>query len=117
MPANNNRDDGKLSFFGHRSLNSLAVLKGELALALKESGQTIEEMVDRLNSRISLEKLHTKGKGGLVSEATVDKWPEPDSLDHVPPLKLMPAICRTLGSLRPLAPWSSRWKEVIVPTD
>lgn len=112
------RMDKQLSLFGVKSLNPVAELKREMALAARRCGMTRPQIVDRMNVLIGIERLRTRGKDGLVTEAMLDKWLAADSLDSVTPIKLMPIFCRVTGSLTPLATLARPLgAEVIGPED
>lgn len=94
--------DKQMELFGEKSLNPTAELKRAMSLALKESGLTREEAAERLNAIILLERLRTRGKDGRVTLDILNKWLAPEATDQVIPVKLLPAFCRAVGSLKPL---------------
>ena len=77
-------------------------LKAAMREAIDASGLSRMKVVADINSLASLEGMTCAGRAQKVTEDVLDKWCAPGSLDHVIPLRYLPAFCRVTGSILPL---------------
>ncbi|MBI5582524.1 MAG: hypothetical protein HY892_01750 [Deltaproteobacteria bacterium] len=88
--------DGQLNLFSRVSLNPIPELKRMMRLAIKESGCTRDEIVDRMGDLVEAE--------GLGREITFDafsSWLKNEDNRHIP-IELLTIFCKATGSLLPL---------------
>lgn len=85
-----------------RSLNPIMDLKREMGLAAKKCNLSRAEIVDGMNKHVSMEKMRTRGKDGLVTEDMLNKWVAPEAQESVIPTKMLPIFCKITNSLGPL---------------
>lgn len=77
-------------------LDVLPPLKSEMAKALKASGLSREQALDKLNAL-----LESEGISQNITLNTLEKWVAP-AARHVIPLRLLPFFCRAVKSSRPI---------------
>lgn len=92
------------SLFGEKSLNPGPELKRAMSLAARKSGLSRGQIAERMTVLLVVEGLRTRGKNGEVTEAMIDKWLAPESLDVLPNYLLLLLFCKVVGSLAPLQP-------------
>jgi len=91
----------QLDLFSKKSLNSLAKAKAAMNQAVKESGLSREQFVDRFVALAKAEGISIRAGNGFMS--TFEKWLNPTDESHVIPLKLLTVFCAVSGDLRPIA--------------
>jgi hypothetical protein len=84
-------------FYGSESLNPVPELKRAMSLALKQSRLSRSQAADRMNAHITVERLRTRGKDGLVTEDMINKWLAPESAEVIP-TKLVKIFGTVMGS-------------------
>ncbi len=79
-----------------QSLDVRQTLKAALAAALKSCPLSREQVVDEL-----LDMAYRHGMSVSLTRAILEKWCAP-SASHLPPVSMLPLICRVTGSNLPL---------------
>ena len=77
-------------------------LKTAMREAIETSGLSRMKVVADMNTLASLEGMTCGGRSQKVTEDILDKWCAAGSVDHVIPLRYLPAFCRVTGSILPL---------------
>lgn len=99
----------QLSLFNQPSLNVGKKLKERMAASAKASRFSREELLDRMNELASRFGVRlVKGNGSGLTMATLEKWLNPEAMEHTPGVNSLMVLCAALEDLEPM-------REVITP--
>lgn len=99
----------QLNLFNQPSLNIGKKLKEQLAAAAKNSRFSREEVLDRMNDLASRYGVRlVKGNGNGLTMATLEKWLNPEAMEHMPGINSLMIFCAALDDLAPM-------REVLAP--
>ena len=99
----------QLNLFSQPSLNIGRKLKEQLAASAKASRFSREELLDRMNDLASRYGVRlVKGNGAGLTMATLEKWLNPEAMEHVPGINALIIFCAALEDLSPM-------REVLAP--
>ena len=99
----------QLNLFNQPSLNVGKKLKEQLASSAKNSKYSREELLDRMNDLASRYGVRlVKGNGSGLTMATLEKWLNPEAMEHVPGINSLMILCAALDDLDPM-------REVLAP--
>jgi hypothetical protein len=91
----------QLNLFSQRSLNINRALKEQMALSVKESRWSRDEVLGRMNdlaSRFGVRLIKGNGKG--LTMTTFEKWLNAEAMEHVPPVNSLVIFCAVLEDNR-----------------
>ena len=93
----------QLSLFEQPSLNINRDLKEQMAVVVKSSHWSREEILDRMNNLASRFGVHLiKGNGHALKMATFEKWLNPKDRVHVPSINAFVIFCCALENNTPI---------------
>jgi hypothetical protein len=99
----------QLNLFNQPSLNIGKGLKECLARTAKESRYSREELLDRMNDLAARYGVRlVKGNGTGLTMATLEKWLNPEAMEHVPGINSLVIFCAAADDLAAI-------REVIAP--
>ena len=93
----------QLSIFSHPGLYSvIRDVKESLQTAVRESGQSREQVLDRVNELAKRYGMAVQSRSG-VSKDLLEKWLNPEDDCRVPTLKSFALLCAALETTAPIA--------------
>ncbi|HBA73073.1 MAG TPA: hypothetical protein DCZ63_13055 [Geobacter sp.] len=93
----------QLNLFSQPSLNVGKKLKEQMALSSRESKFSREELLDRMNDLASRYGVRlVKGNGSGLTMATLEKWLNPEAMEHMPGINSLMVFCAALDDLAPM---------------
>ena len=99
----------QLSLFNQPSLNVGKKLKEQMALSARNSKYSREELLDRMNDLASRYGVRlVRGNGSGLTMATLEKWLNPEAMEHTPGINSLMIFCAALDDLEPM-------REVLAP--
>lgn len=99
----------QLNLFNQPSLNVGKKLKEQMAASAKASKFSREELLGRMNDLASRYGVRlVKGNGNGLTMATLEKWLNPEAMEHVPGINSLMIFCAALEDLEPM-------REVLAP--
>ena len=99
----------QLNLFSQPSLNVGKKLKEQIAASAKNSKYSREELLDRMNDLASRYGVRlVKGNGNGLTMATLEKWLNPEAMEHTPGVNSLMIFCAALDDLEPM-------REVLAP--
>ncbi len=99
----------QLSLFNQPSLNVGKKLKEQMALSARNSKYSREELLDRMNDLASRYGVRlVRGNGNGLTMATLEKWLNPEAMEHSPGINSLMVFCAALDDLEPM-------REVLAP--
>jgi hypothetical protein len=99
----------QLNLFSQPSLNVGKSLKEQLALSAKDSRYSRDELLDRMNDLADRYGVRlVKGNGRGLTMATLEKWLNPEAMQHTPGINGLLVFCAALDDLEPM-------REVLAP--
>ena len=99
----------QLNLFNQPSLNVGKKLKAQMATSARDSKYSWEELLDRMNDLASRYGVRlVKGNGHGLTMATLEKWLNPEAMEHVPGINSLMIFCAALEDLAPM-------REVLAP--
>ena len=99
----------QLNLFNQPSLNIGKKLKEQMASSARASKFSREELLDRMNDLASRYGVRlVKGNGAGLSLATLEKWLNPEAMEHVPGVNSLLIFCAAIEDLAPM-------REVLAP--
>ena len=99
----------QLSLFNQPSLNIGKKLKEQMAASAKGSRFSREELLTRMNDLASRYGVRlVKGNGAGLTMATLEKWLNPEAMEHVPGINALLIFCAALEDMAPM-------REVLAP--
>lgn len=99
----------QLNLFSQPSLNIGKKLKEQMAASAKSSQFSREELLDRMNDLAGRYGVRlVKGNGLKLTMATLEKWLNPEAMEHIPGVNALMIFCAALDDLDPM-------REIIAP--
>jgi hypothetical protein len=99
----------QLSLFSQPSLNIGKKLKEQMATSARNSKFSREELLDRMNDLASRYGVRlVKGNGSGLTMATLEKWLNPEAMEHMPGINSLLIFCAATGDNGPM-------REVLAP--
>lgn len=99
----------QLNLFNQPSLNIGKGLKKHLARTAKESRFSRDELLDRMNDLAARYGVRlVKGNGNGLTMATLEKWLNPEAMEHIPSINSLVIFCAATDDLTAI-------REVIAP--
>lgn len=99
----------QLNLFSQPSLNVGKKLKEQIAASAKNSKYSREELLERMNDLASRYGVRlVKGNGNGLTMATLEKWLNPEAMEHTPGVNSLMIFCAALDDLDPM-------REVLAP--
>jgi hypothetical protein len=99
----------QLSLFNQPSLNVGKKLKEQMSLSARNSKYSREELLDRMNDLASRYGVRlVRGNGSGLTMATLEKWLNPEAMEHTPGINSLMIFCAALDDLEPM-------REVLAP--
>lgn len=96
----------QLSLFSQPSLNDGKKIKEQMAASAKGSRYSREELLERMNDLASRYGVRlVKGNGNGLTMATLEKWLNPEAMEHMPGLMSMRIFCVAIDDLDPVRAW------------
>lgn len=93
----------QLSLFSQPSLNIGKKLKEQLATSAKNSRYSREELLERMNDLANRYGVRlVRGNGNGLTMATLEKWLNPEAMEHVPGVNSLMVFCAALENLEPI---------------
>lgn len=93
----------QMDLFNRASLNPVPRMKEAMREAIKESGLSRDQVVDRMNELARAEGIPTGGRTKKLSIDMLEKWLS-ESAEHLIPWKLLPIFCYVVNSISPFKP-------------
>jgi hypothetical protein len=90
---------GQMALFGQR-LDVFLLMKSAMRQALKDSGLSREQIVDKLNMLLESEGIAYK-----VTPTILGKWVAPSARNEIT-TRLLPFFCRAVNSTKPIEIWA-----------
>lgn len=91
----------QLNLFDQPSLNVNRALKEQMALSVKESRWSREEVLERMNELAGRYGVRLmKGNGRGLTITTFEKWLNVEAMEHFPPINSLVIFCAALGDCR-----------------
>lgn len=93
----------QLNIFHHSGLHTVVRdVKEALNRAVKDSGQSRDQVLDRMNELARRHGMPLNGKAG-VSKDLFEKWLNVEDDSRVPGIKSLTLLCAALGTVTPMA--------------
>jgi hypothetical protein len=93
----------QLDLFSQQSLHTVVRdIKAAMNQAVKESGQSRDQVLDRMNALAKRQGIALSGKDG-ISKDLFEKWLNVEDDSRVPGLKALALFCAALGTATPSA--------------
>lgn len=91
----------QLNIFHHSGLHTVVRdVKEALNRAVKESGQSREQVLDRMNALAQRHGMAQEGRG--CSKDMFEKWLNPQDSSRVPGIRDLALLCAALGTVTPM---------------
>lgn len=88
----------QLSLFSQPTLNVNLVLKEKMAICVKNSGLSRDDVLGRMNVLADRYGVRlNRGAGKQLNMATFEKWLNPTAMEHVPPVNSLVIFCAAIG--------------------
>ena len=92
----------QLKLFGHSGIHTVVRdVKESLNQAVKASGQSRDQVLDRMNDLARRNNMSLNGKTG-VSKDLFEKWLNPEDDSRMPGIKGLTLLCAALGTIQPV---------------
>ena len=93
----------QLTIFNNSGLHTIVRdVKESLNHAVKASGQSRDQVLDRMNELARRHNVPINGKAG-VSKDLFEKWLNAEDDSRVPGIKALSLLCAALGTVQPMA--------------
>lgn len=91
----------QLSLFNQPSLNINKAVKVQMALSVKESDWSREEILERMNDLAGRNGVRLmKGNGKILTMTSFEKWLNVSAMEHNPPTNSLVIFCAAIGDNR-----------------
>lgn len=92
----------QLGLFDNLAADPGPAIKAAMKEAAGACPLSRDQIVLDMNRMMTVAGITCNGRAQAVTEAILDKWLAPQSLGHVPPLRVLHIFCRAVGSNLPL---------------
>ena len=91
----------QLSLFSRVNLNVNRDLKEQMAVSVKESRWSRDEVLDRMNDLAARHGVRLmKGSGSSLTMTTFEKWLNVEAMEHIPPINSLVVFCEAVADNR-----------------